>query len=97
MVPRLLDTAAAVIKSRQVLILENLALRHQLIVLQRNVKRPRMRDRDRILWSLLSRFWKEWRKPLLLVQPETVIRWHRGVPALLATEEPGTRAAQDPI
>jgi transposase InsO family protein len=56
---------------------ENLALRHQLVVLQRSVRKTRLKDRDRVLWALLSRFWTYWRKPLLLVQPETVIRWHR--------------------
>lgn len=57
--------------------LENLALRHQLEVLQRNTKRPRLTNRDRTLWVVLSRLWTDWRKPLFLVQPETVIRWHK--------------------
>ncbi len=57
--------------------LENLELRHQLSVLQRKAKKPRLRNRDRILWALLSCLWTDWRKPLVLVQPETVIRWHR--------------------
>jgi putative transposase len=77
MLTLILHTLFSGLKSRRGLVLENLALRHQLIVVQRNVRKPRIRDRDRILWTLLSRFWKEWRKPLVLVQPETVIRWHR--------------------
>jgi len=56
---------------------ENLALRHQLTILQRSIKRPRPRKRDRIFWVWLSRFWKDWRKALLIVQPATVITWHR--------------------
>jgi len=56
---------------------ENLALRHQLAVLQRTAKRPRLRRADRALWVLLSRFWSGWRESLTIVQPETVIRWHR--------------------
>jgi putative transposase len=64
-------------KSHRALRLENLALRHQLVVLQRSVKRPRLKDRDRILWTPLARFWTDWRRPVLLVKPETVIRWHR--------------------
>ena len=39
---------------------ENLALRQQLIVLHRSVKRPKLRNRDRIFWILLSRLWKQW-------------------------------------
>ena len=63
--------------TRQNLVLENLALRHQLQVLARGGKRPHIRDRDRLFWIFLSRIWRNWRQPLLLVQPETVIRWHR--------------------
>jgi putative transposase len=64
--------------TRASLQLEILALRHQLIVLQRgNKKRLRLRASDRILWVLLSRFWPKWPNPLLLVKPATVIAWHR--------------------
>jgi putative transposase len=73
----LFRTLFSALKSRRALALENLALRHQIEVLQRNVKRPRLTNRDRILWVMLSRFWPDWREPLTLVQPETVIRWHR--------------------
>ena len=40
-------------------------------------KRPKLRPRDRIFWVLLSRLWSNWRSALAIVQPETVIRWHR--------------------
>ena len=56
---------------------ENLALRQQLAVLQRQSKRPRLKKRDRILWVWLSRFWCNWKSVLVIVQPETVIGWHR--------------------
>ena len=56
---------------------ENVALRHQLTVLQRSVKRPKLRKRDRIFWSWLSRLWSGWRSVLLIVEPQTVVRWHR--------------------
>jgi len=56
---------------------ENLALRHQLGILQRSVKRPKLRQRDRILWVWLSRLWPNWHSCLLIVKPDTVIRWHR--------------------
>ena len=54
-----------------------LALRHQLIVLERNARRPAIRRRDRLFWSLLSRLWSGWRSELRFVRPETVLRWQR--------------------
>jgi putative transposase len=57
--------------------LENLALRHQLAILQRSDRRPRLRRRDRIFWVCLSRLWAKWRASLLIVQPATVLAWHR--------------------
>jgi len=57
--------------------LENIILRHQLAVLQRSVGRPRLRRRDRIFWVGLSRLWPGWRSSLVLVQPATVLAWHR--------------------
>ena len=57
--------------------LENIALRHQLVVLQRSVSRPRFRRRDRAFWVCLSRLWRPWRSSLLIVQPATVVAWHR--------------------
>jgi len=57
--------------------LENVALRHQLSVLQRSVRRPRLRRRDRIFWLWLARLWAGWRASLIIVQPATVLAWHR--------------------
>jgi putative transposase len=57
--------------------LENLALRHQLGVLQRSIRRPRLARRDRILWVWLSRLWTGWRSSLIIVRPATVLAWHR--------------------
>ena len=56
---------------------ENLALRHQLAVLQRSVPRPKLRRSDRIFWVWLSQLWRGWESALLIVRPETVIGWHR--------------------
>jgi len=67
----------ALMLGRTGLAAENLALRHQLAVLERSVKRPQLRKRDRILWVWLSRLWTGWRSALVLVQPATVIKWHR--------------------
>ncbi len=62
---------------RSALLLENLALRHQLAVLQRSARRPKLRRGDRIFWVWLSKLWGGWRDALLIVQPETVVKWHR--------------------
>ena len=65
------------IRNHSAIAAENLVLRHQLGVLQRSVKRPRLRKRDRILWVWLSRLWADWRSSLVIVKPDTVLRWHR--------------------
>lgn len=58
------------------LVLENMALRQQLQILQR-ATHPQLRIRDRMFWVVLSGAWRRWRTALVLVQPETVLRWHR--------------------
>ena len=68
----------ALLWNRAAIAAENLALRQQLVVLRVSTKRPRLRRRDRILWVWLSRRWTDWRSCLLIVKPETVIRWHHG-------------------
>ena len=95
----LVRTLKSVLQSQRALTLENLALHHQLTVLQRTAKRPRLRGTDRLLWILLSRVWRGWRDSLTIVQLETVIRWHRrGVQAVLEMEEPSRACwkAEDP-
>ena len=62
---------------RRDLLWENLALRQQLAVYQRQTHRPRLRQRDRMFWTFLVRGWTGWRDALVFVQPETVIRWDR--------------------
>ena len=57
--------------------IENLALRQQLAVLKHRTKRPRLRNRDRFFWVILSRIWSGWKSALVLVKPDTVVRWHR--------------------
>src|ERR1039457_3166215 len=75
--PALFAVLRSAFRSRVILELENLALRHQLNVLKRSVKRPRLTPADRYLWVVLSRVWKNWRSALAIVRPETVIAWHR--------------------
>jgi len=65
-------------RSRHDLVLENLVLRHQLDVLQRTRPKPRLRNRDRVLWVWLRRPWpRGWARQLRIVRPDTVIGWHR--------------------
>ena len=70
-------TLRSLLRNQQDLALENLVLRQQLAVLKHRYPRPRLRDGDRLFWVLLSSVWSGWRKCLHIVQPETVVRWHR--------------------
>ena len=65
------------VRTQRSLVFENLALRHQLAVLQRTASRPRLRTSDRLFWVLLSRLWSGWTDAVSVVQPATVIRWQR--------------------
>lgn len=66
-----------VLRDRVELAAENLALRQQLAALQHKSKRSRLRKRDRIFWVWLSRLWSGRRSVLVIVQPATVVGWHR--------------------
>jgi hypothetical protein len=57
--------------------LENIALRQQLSVYKRKHKRPHLLGRDRWFWMALSALWKDWRHALIVVHPDTVVRWQR--------------------
>jgi hypothetical protein len=57
--------------------LENLALRHQLAVCKRRSQRPPLRRQDRLVWVMLAHAWRDWRSAVVMVQPDTVVRWHR--------------------
>jgi putative transposase len=63
--------------SRLSLATEILVLRQQLLVLNRTVNRPMLRQWDRLFWVCLSRLWKDWRDALIIIKPDTVIKWHR--------------------
>src|SRR5205085_9252231 len=58
-------------------ITENALLRHQLTILRRQVKRAAVTKADRILLVLFARLVRSWQQALVIVQPETVLRWHR--------------------
>jgi transposase InsO family protein len=73
-----LGAIRALLSSRADLATENLLLRHQLAVLTRpGRKRPPLRTRDKLLWVLARRLCPDWGRHLVLVRPETVVRWHR--------------------
>ena len=59
------------------LVLENALLRAQLVVLKRQVKRPSLTSKDRVLMLWLASKLPHWRQALLILQPDTVLHWHR--------------------
>jgi len=73
----LFATARSSLRPQRELALENLALRQQLAILKRTTKRPKLTNADRAFWVALSHLWTGWQQALILVKPETVIRWHR--------------------
>jgi hypothetical protein len=73
----LLGLLRSALLDRRRLLIENAALRHQVAVLKRSVTRPRLQDNDRIFWIAMRRMVREWEECLLIVKPETVVRWHR--------------------
>src|SRR5215831_2421464 len=88
---------AAAVRPRVLLIADNLCLRQQLLVLQRRKPRPRLEDADRRFWVLACRSFVGWRASLLVVKPETVLRWHRNgwraylAPAFMSQRPPEGR------
>ena len=64
-------------RSKSELIAENALLRQQLIILKRQVKRPACTKTDRLLLVLLAKLVRTWQQALMIVQPDTVLRWHR--------------------
>ncbi len=64
-------------RSKTELMVENALLRQQLIVLKRQVKRPVLTGRDRLLMVGLSSRLASWKQAVLIVQPDTILRWHR--------------------
>jgi len=77
-VSRWIAALGARLRDRSELLLELIALRHQVAILQRTgTCRPCFRPSDRLFWVFLSRWWADWRRPLVIVQPATVLRWRR--------------------
>ena len=67
----------SLILGRMAVAAEILALRHQLAVLHRTAGRPQLRPRDHLFCVSLSKIWGGWREVLIIVHPETVVKWHR--------------------
>ena len=74
---QLLLLVRVLVEDRQRLALENVALRHQLAVLKRSVKRAKIQDSDRMFWILMTKMLKDWKETVHFVKPDTVVRWHR--------------------
>ena len=70
-------TILRLFRTRRNLLLENLVLRQQLATLKRRRPRPRLGILDKLFWVLARRFWSRWKEALVVVTPETVVRWHR--------------------
>jgi len=73
----LVGSLRSAFRTRAELALENLALRQQLANLRHTSGRPRIRMADRAFWIVLSRLWSRWADVLVIVKPDTVVRWHR--------------------
>ena len=72
-----LRSLALICAGHRAVALENVALRQQLAVFKRASKRPSLRYRDRLFWMALAHASQDWRTALIVVQPDTVVRWHR--------------------
>jgi putative transposase len=73
----LLGTVADLARGKPELVAEHALLRQQPIILRQQIKRPLYTKRDRFLLVLLAKAVRAWRQPLLIIQPETLPRWHR--------------------
>ena len=64
-------------RSKRQLVLENLALRQQVIMLRKSVKKPRPSVVDKLFWMIFLRYVDDWRTILHGLHPDTIVRWHR--------------------
>ena len=72
-----LGSLLRIFRNRQDLIFENFVLRQQLTVLKRRRPRPALNLFDKFFWVAISRLWSRWKQTVIIVTPETVVRWHR--------------------
>jgi putative transposase len=69
--------APALIRSQGEQVVVELALRQQLATYSQKKVRPRITPLDRAFWIALFRFWSRWKRALVIVKPDTGVRWHR--------------------
>ena len=55
----------------------NLALYQQLVALNRSIRKPQIKTKDRLFWIILYLFWNNWQESLIVLKPETVVGWHK--------------------
>ncbi len=72
-----LRTLPALFRSQRDQAIVELSLRQQLAIYAHKQRRPRLSPLDRAFWVALSQLWPRWRTVLVVVQPETVVRWQR--------------------
>jgi len=77
MLRHLIGWIICIFRSREFLLLENLALRQQLLALHTQRPRHRITALHKAFWVVLRRLWSGWKQPLVLVTPKTVVAWHR--------------------
>jgi putative transposase len=65
------------LRQRNSLMMENLAFRHQLMVLKRNRPKPRFTEPDRLFWVAYSKLVKGWQGFLEIASPRTVVDWNK--------------------
>ncbi len=85
------------IRNRRELVLENALLRQQVLILHRSVKRPALTPLDRSLLVLLASRLRTWASALLIIKPETVLRWHRQGFRLVWRRKSAPRARPSPL
>ena len=73
----LIGCIVSVFRSWENLLLENLALRQQLLALHTKPPRRHLSTADKLFWIVLRRLWSGWKLPLVRVTPKTVVAWHR--------------------
>ena len=77
LVTLVVHTLRALFRTREDLLIENLALRQQVIALKKKRPRPQLDDMDRAFWVALRASWPDWANRLIIVNPDTVAKWHR--------------------
>ena len=73
----IVHSAPALFRSRKEQAIVELALRQQLAALKQKESKPKITPLDRVFWVALFRFWPRWKRVLVIVEPDTVVRWHR--------------------